>query len=195
MKVNYPIPMANNKNTKVKKTLSHGIDFENALNLSNEYYRNKNIALIYKKPTPIQVVRVDYPKRSMARIVEAYYKTPSTTDYNGVYRGKYIDYEAKETHNVSFYFKHIFEHQVKHLTIVDNMGGIGFVIINYKKVNRTFIIDIKEFNKLYLTKDQKDCLKSISVDKAEEIGYEVSQGYNPPLDYLKAVDKCYFSDK
>ena len=34
-------------------------------------------------------MKVDYPNRSHAKIVEAYYQTPSTTDYNGIYRGKY----------------------------------------------------------------------------------------------------------
>ena len=32
------------------------------INKTNEYYRFENIALIYKKPTPIQVVQVEYPK-------------------------------------------------------------------------------------------------------------------------------------
>ena len=60
-----------------------GMSLESDINDSNKYYRACDIALIYKKPTPIQVVRVDYPARNKAKIVEAYYKTPSTTDYNG----------------------------------------------------------------------------------------------------------------
>ena len=161
--------------------------FENALNISNEYYRNLNKAIIYKKPTPIQIVKVDYPQRSKARIVEAYYQTPSTTDYNGIYRGKYIDYEAKETNNLSFNFKHISEHQMKHLHKIDEQGGIAFIIIFFKKINKVFIIDIKPFLKIF-----KDGIKSIKVSEFEEIGQEVKLGYSPPIDYLTAVDKLYF---
>ena len=78
-------------------TAHRGMSLEEDISLSNQYYLSHDIAVIYKKPTPIQIVKVDYPRRESAKIVEAYYKTPSTTDYNGIYRGRYIDFEAKET--------------------------------------------------------------------------------------------------
>lgn len=189
MKINYPFPMAEKK--KTMQFQSHGMLFENSLNLSNEYYRLQGIAYIYKKPTPIQIVKVDYPARNKAKITEAYYRTPSTTDYNGIYRGKYVDYEAKETHNLSFAFKHIQPHQIEHLTNISRMGGIGFVIIYYKKVNEIYIIDINVFNQL-LEEGLAGGTKSIPVETARKVGVFVKQGYTPPIDYLKAVDQYYF---
>ena len=132
MAINYPTKKQTNE--EIKKThyfKSQGMTLENELNVSNEYYIKHNKANIHKKPTPIQVVRVDYPARNKAKIVEAYYKLPSTTDYNGIYRMKYIDYEAKETQNSAFYFKFIYEHQIDHLLKIDELGGIAFVIIYF----------------------------------------------------------------
>ena len=66
------------KKQKKSKNLTKanlGSDFEDEINESNEYYQNKNIAVIHKKPTPVQIVKVDYPARNKAKIVEAYYKT------------------------------------------------------------------------------------------------------------------------
>ena len=74
-----------------------GMNLEDDINSSNKYYLDNDIAVIYKKPTPIKVVKVDYNKRINTKITEAYYEIPSTTDYNGIYKGKYIDFEAKET--------------------------------------------------------------------------------------------------
>lgn len=192
MKINYPFP---NK-TVFKKVdyKSHGMMFENGLNVTNEYYRMKKLAVIYKKPTPIQVVKVDYPARSKAKIIEGYYRTPSTTDYNGIYKGKYIDYEAKETNNRSFAFKHIFPHQVEHLKSVYDLGGIAFVLIYFKAVNEVYLIDISIFYKLY-KEGEEGSRKSITIEKASEIGVLVKQGYTPPLDYLKAIDLYYFSEE
>ena len=192
MKIKYPNPSVTNTRTVNEiPNGNHGMMFENALNTTNEYYRIHNKAVIYKKPTPIQVVRVDYPSRSAAKIVEAYYRTPSTTDYNGIYKGKYIDYEAKETIHNSFAFKHIFPHQIKHLVEVDKMGGIAFVIIYYKKVNKVVIIDIKEFVKLYNDGYDNDKRKSLPVEVALEIGREAKLGFTPPISYLDAVDELY----
>lgn len=192
MKINYPSPQNKNNNSsnQSKKIEARGMLFEHELNKSNEYYINTNKALIYKKPTPVRIVKVDYPNRSHAKIVEAYYQTPSTTDYNGIYRGKYIDYEAKETQNLSFSFTHIFPHQIEHLKKVDEHGGIAFVIIFFKKVDKVFMIDIKDFYKVY--KDgEKHSIKYTDIEKIG--GLEVSRGYSPYVDYLKQVDIKYFS--
>ena len=190
MKINYPSPQNKNNNSsnQSRKIEARGMIFEHELNKSNEYYINTNKALIYKKPTPVRIVKVDYPNRSHAKIVEAYYQTPSTTDYNGIYRGKYIDYEAKETQNLSFSFTHIFPHQVEHLKKVDEHGGIAFVIIFFKKVDKVFMIDIKD--KAGQT-GEKHSIKYTDIEKIG--GLEVSRGYSPYVDYLKQVDIKYFS--
>lgn len=193
MKIKYPSPHKNiNNDNNNKRIAARGMLFELELNKSNEYYININKALIYKKPTPIRIVKVDYPNRSHAKIVEAYYQTPSTTDYNGVYRGKYIDYEAKETQNLSFSFDHIFPHQIEHLRKVDQHGGIAFVIIYFRRVNKIYLIDIKDFYKVYKAGEngEKHSIKYTNIETLG--GLEVNIGYSPVIDYLKQVDLKYF---
>lgn len=190
MKIKYPNPTINNEKPQAVKT--HGMLFENALNITNEYYRLHNKAIIYKKPTPIQVVKVDYPDRTKAKIVEAYYKIPSTTDYNGIYKGKYIDYEAKETISKSFSFTHIFPHQIEHLLNVKKHGGIAFVIIYFKVFDQVIVIDIDDFNLDYVESNKEGARKSISFERALSIGKCVKKGYTPPFDYLKTIDEMYF---
>lgn len=58
-------------------------------------------------------------------IKEGFFKEPSTTDYNGLYNGKYIDFEAKETNNkTSFPLDNIHKHQIEHIRNVINNKGI-----------------------------------------------------------------------
>ena len=98
--VNYPHKVApkNTVSTQRKHPIdfaNRGMTFEKMINESNQYYLSRGLAVIHKKPTPIQIVKVDYPRRSRAKIVEAYFRQASTTDYSGVYKGRYIDFEAK----------------------------------------------------------------------------------------------------
>ena len=107
---------------KNKRTCSYsnrGKSLEDDLNETNTFYLQQNLATIHKKPVPIQIVKVEYPSRSAAVIREAYFRTPSTTDYNGVWNGYYIDFEAKETKNkTSFPLNNIHEHQLIHMKSV-----------------------------------------------------------------------------
>ena len=139
--INYPnkkvIPNLNGEEkilkTKEKKMVSaanRGMNFEHAVSSSSSYYDDNKIAIITKRPTPIRVVKVDYSHN--ARIVDAYFEKQSTTDFNGVYKGKYIDFECKETKSkTSLTFNNISSHQIKHLEKVINHGGIAFFLIYF----------------------------------------------------------------
>ena len=134
-----PIKKENEHEKKVWKAnmANKGMSLENMVNDSNEYYLNSDIAVIYKKPIPIQVVKVDYPSRNKAVIKEAYYKTPSTTDYNGVYKGYYIDFDAKECSSLtSFTLKDVHLHQANHLLNIKRHGGIGFFLVRFNKYEK-----------------------------------------------------------
>ena len=71
------------------------MDLEAIINEACNYYLEMDLAIIYKKPTPIGVIDVDY--KNGAVINKAYFKEPSTLDYNGIYKGKYIEFDAKES--------------------------------------------------------------------------------------------------
>ena len=167
---------------------NRGMNLEADLNATNEYYRNMDIGVIYKKPTPITIVKVDYPSRYEAVIKEAYFRTPSTTDYNGVYKGKYIDFEAKETSLNYFPINNIHEHQIKHLKQVIKNNGIGFIIVSFTKFNKVFLLMADKLIE-YIENSKR---KSIPLDYFEENGYLIKIGYNPRLNYLKIIDEVYF---
>lgn len=163
---------------------NRGMTLENDLNETNNYYLNNNIAVIYKKPTPITISNVEYHSRTDAVITKAYFKTPSTTDYNGIYKGKYIDFEAKETKNTtSFPISNIHKHQLEHLKRIDEHGGIAFLIVRFTKLNLTYFITYKNFEKSLEGK------KSVSLSKFKELGHIIEDKYNPRVDYLKVIDK------
>ena len=168
-------------------TAHRGMNLEEDINLTNEYYLSHDIAVIHKKPTPIQIVKVSYPERSSAKIVEAYFRTPSTTDYNGIYKGKYIDFEAKETKTLSFPFTNISLHQINHLDKVIHHGGIAFLIIAFTKVNEVYLLDASFMVEAYRKNDRK----SLRYETIKEKGHLIRQGFLPRLHYLEIIDQYY----
>lgn len=167
---------------------SRGMFLETLLNQTNDYYRLRKIAVIHKKPTPIQVVKVDYPKRSAAVIKEAYYRHASTTDYNGVYRGRYIDFEAKETKNkTSFPFINIHEHQLQHMEDCIYQGGVVFVIFYFSSLNEYYLLESQYL--ISYIRENKDGKKSIPLTYIRENGMQIFLTVQSILDYIPIVDQ------
>ena len=182
------------KKASLPKNISYsnrGMTLESDLNDTNLYYLEQGIAVIHKKPTPVQIVHVDYKSRSTAVIKEAYFKQPSTTDYNGVYRGRYIDFEAKETQNTtSFPLQNFHNHQIEHMKSIVEHNGISFVILRFAKSEEIFLLESH-----YLLQFWERMIlggrKSIKKDEIEELGHKISLGIQPRIDYIYIINQLY----
>lgn len=181
--MNYPNRITKQSNNTLYG--NRGMNLEHELNETNNYYLVNDIAVIYKKPTPITITKVDYPSRVEAVIKEAYFKVPSTTDYNGIYKGRYIDFEAKETKSKSFPLANIHKHQIEHLEKIVKHGGISFLIVRFTLKNTTFLLETTKLIE-YINNNDK---KSIPYEYFEENGYIIKDKFNPRIDYLSIVDK------
>ena len=196
--MNYPNGIKTNssfKTSKIKQkqaSKSHlGLGFEALINKSNSFYLLNNICIIYKKPTPIRVVKVSYPARSKAKIIEAYYQIPSTTDYNGIYKGKYIDFEAKSINGKSFPFTNLYPHQIEHLKKVYQHGGISFLLILFNDFQEIFLLSTNLLIDLY-EKANNGERKSIPYSFFKNNAEKVNMSYNVPVDYINVIERLYF---
>ena len=185
--MNYP----NNLKKTYQNPLTYknrGMDLENELNESNEYYLEINRALIYKKPTPIGISDVSYSPKGKV-IERGFFKEPSTLDYNGLYRGKYIEFEAKVTQNkTAFPLANIHNHQINHIKKVLEHNGIVFLIIKINAI--VYLLKGNDFINYIETSKRK----SIPYAFIKEKGYMIKYGYNPILNYLDIVDEIYFKE-
>jgi recombination protein U len=199
MNLNYPNgkkykPKELPKDNTVKKIKNgsysnRGMTLEEDLNETNQYYRERKIAVIHKKPTPVQIVQVDYPNRSAAVIKEAYFKLASTTDYNGVYKGRYIDFEAKETQNpTSFPLKNFHQHQIQHMEEVMEQGGICFVILRFTKFEQVYLLEARHLLHFW-ERMMNGGRKSITKEEIEQKGYHIPLGFQPRIDYIKIIEQ------
>lgn len=194
MAINYPkgsnnIQPKKPDSTKKIKAAGRGMDLEKMLNHANNYYLQRKLAVIYKKPTPLKIVSVDYPKRSAAKITEAYFATPSTTDYNGTYKGRYIDFDAKETRQEkSFPLKNFHSHQINHLRAILVQKGVAFVIIRFVIFEINYLFPAAKLIEIYDQAGRGLHPKSIGLDEIENFGYEIPSNLQIKLDYLAAVD-------
>ena len=165
---------------------NRGMFLEHIINDSNTYYLSKDIAVIYKKPTPIKVLNISYRSSKTTLIDKAVFSETSTLDYNGLYKGKYVEFDAKECKSTtSFPLNNIKAHQIEHIKNILRHGGIVFLIIFMN-------------NKFYLFKGEdlinfidNTTRKSIPFDYIEKYGYIIKEGYIPRIDYIKVIDEVY----
>lgn len=154
---------------------------EAIINDANNYYLNNSVACIYKKYTPIGIVNVKNEKGNKI-ITKAYFKEISTLDYNGVYRGYYIEFDAKQTLNkTSFPLSNISNHQIDHIKNVINQNGIIFLIIEINK--SYYLLDGIKLIK-FIENEKRKSIPNIYFEKnCIKINFK-----NSILDYIKSVD-------
>ena len=122
-----------------------GSSLEELINIANEAYREKKLALVQKIPTPITPIEIEPTTK---RIKLAYFNQKSTVDYIGIVQGIAICFDAKECASDSFSLANIHEHQYKFMKEFEEQGGIAFLIISFTKKNEFYYLrfeNLKEY--------------------------------------------------
>ena len=168
---------------------NRGMFLEHIINDSNTYYLSKDIAVIYKKPTPIKVLNISYRSSKTTLIDKAVFSETSTLDYNGIYKGKYVEFDAKECKNTtSFPLNNIKNHQILHIRNILKHGGIVFLIIF---MNNKFFLFKGEDLINFIDNTER---KSIPYEIIEKKGHIINEGYMPRIDYIKVIDEVYLKE-
>lgn len=128
---------------------NRGMFLEKLINISNKQYRERELAVIHKIPTPTSVNTV----KGTARYTEK-----STVDFEGVTNGVHVSFDAKECKAKSFAFSRLQPHQEKHLIDIYKQKGDAFILILFTSVNELYRINIDEYmllKKRYLENNRK----------------------------------------
>jgi recombination protein U len=186
-KINQPKLKQQLKKLAINSFKNRGMDFEKEINLTNQFYVETKRAVITKRPTPINVVKVDYQRG--AKITHAYFEKQSTTDYNGIYRGKYLDFEAKSTQsNTALAIANITIHQRLHLQRVIDQGGIAFLLISFSKRDEVYALKAIDFLKFI----EQESRQSLPYAWIKIKGKRIAVEFQPRIDYLAAIDEWFF---
>lgn len=164
-------------------TGKRGMAFENTLNYTNQIYLNQGRAIINKRPTPVKVLQ-----SKGTRVLKGFYEEKSTVDYDGVYKGISIVFEAKSTKEKRLPLSIISDHQVKYLADAEKLGAISFLIVDMRALGEVFLVPSNMLQK-YMKEAKQGGRKSIPLRDLEVYTQLVKSQNGVPLDYLSVVDR------
>lgn len=123
-----------------------GSVLEDQINLSNQKYLDKGLALIQKIPTPITPIKMD---KEHNHITLAYFEKKSTVDYIGVVQGIPVCFDAKECNEDSFPLQNIHEHQMEFMDNFEKQKGVAFFIILFSKRNQCYYVPYRQMKEFW----------------------------------------------
>lgn len=160
-----------------------GSSFEELINMTNDIYRERNLALVQKIPTPITPVEFD---RSSKRITNAYFEKDSTVDYIGVVQGIPICFDAKECTKEKFPLQNIHEHQVNFMKQFEEQGGISFLLLSFTNRGENYYLPFRTLQ-YFLNRVKDGHAKYFEVNELEQ-KYLIGREGPVLLHYLEALN-------
>lgn len=161
-----------------------GSTLEDMINMTNENYREKNLALIQKIPTPITPVQID---QSTRHITLAYFDKQSTVDYIGTVQGIPVCFDAKECAVKTFPMMNIHEHQVRFMEDFEKQGGISFILLFFSQLDETYYIPFKDIKRFY-DRSISGGRKSFTYDEINK-EYLLKTAPGALVHYLEGINK------
>ena len=123
-----------------------GSTLEDMVNRTNEWFLEKNLALMQKIPTPITPVRMDKEHR---QITLAYFEQRSTIDYIGAVQGIPVCFDAKECNTDTFPLANVHPHQVAFMEQFEKQEGIAFLLISFTHREEFYYLRFSDLEKFW----------------------------------------------
>lgn len=160
-----------------------GSMLEEMINLTNEKYREKKLALIQKIPTPITPIEIDKENR---HITMAYFEQRSTVDYIGAVQGIPVCFDAKECAVDTFALQNVHDHQIAFMKEFEAQEGIAFLLIFYKQRDLYYYMRCSELD-FFVQRAKEGGRKSIAFSELQpEYQFTIKKGcYIPYLELIQ----------
>ncbi|MCL1788206.1 MAG: Holliday junction resolvase RecU [Defluviitaleaceae bacterium] len=158
-----------------------GSAFEELVDMTNQLYAQKELAIIQKVPTPITPVAVDNKSRT---ITSAYFEKKSTIDFIGVAQGLPICFDAKETRQQNLPLKNIHAHQIEFMEAFRKQQGCSFLLVHFLTKGEVFLLPSEDLAR-YHQEALAGGRKSIPY---EAFRYVVPNKNGFPVHYLVAIN-------
>lgn len=161
-----------------------GSTLEDMINYTNEYYREKKLALVQKIPTPIKPIRID---KESSQITLAYFEKDSTVDYIGSVQGVPVCFDAKECATDTFAMQNIHEHQFRFMEEFEAQQGISFLIVYFTHRNQFYYMRFSEL-KSYVDRMQEGHPKNFKYDELDQ-SYFINSRNGALVHYLECLNR------
>ncbi|HAZ90810.1 MAG TPA: Holliday junction resolvase RecU [Eubacterium sp.] len=159
-----------------------GSVLEDLLNMTNQKYREKHLALVQKIPTPIKPM-----KKEGGQITLAYFEQDSTVDYIGVAQGVPICFDAKECSKDTFSLQNIHEHQFEFMKEFMEHDGVAFIILMFSHRNETYYIPFSDIDR-FVRRSKEGGRKSFRYDEIDK-SYRIESRGGFLIHYLEQLNK------
>ena len=165
---------------KRKNSNKVGANFEMRIQKILDELREEGVCYISKIPTEFTILRRG------SKIISAFPKAQSRfLDYVGIINGKFITIEAKTcgSSKTSYPLSGFKDYQLPLLEDFLEYGAMGYVVIEMRELNKTFLIEGNKFLETVKGLNRK----SIPIELLEEIGIEVGEDLQGLKTFIKAL--------
>lgn len=164
---------------------NRGAKLEMLVEMTNNQYRHAWLADIRKVPTPVKILKTEGNK------VTGHLDTATWVDYSGIYEGRSIIFDAKESTLKRFPLKNIALHQYQLLKSWHKHGAIAFLLVAFwlegKNEPEIYVLRFEQLEAVYESQDAGRGSKSISLDFFRNSCERVKSINGIPVDYLAAL--------
>lgn len=166
------------RNAVKSHTHAHrGKALERIIDMANTKYRNAGIADIRKVPTPVQITQ-DLGRKVIGRKEKAEW-----VDYAGVFNGRAVVFDAKETAVKNLPLENIHQHQFELLHSWHEKGAHAFLLVYFKEYDKYYRLPFETLRAAWQAM-LNGGRKSIPYKTFESEGIEVTSSDGYTLHYL-----------